>query len=283
MEERVKNLANSSYIERFQFILQINENIICQRYFRIHGVTNAALESEEFKSVMDEVVGMIQQDLVSKSRIYDWYTSNLPIKLTGFVKDGTGLSDLDYKSVIMGDKDTVCEFENGETLEKTFMSYPEGMTDSYQDLNRPADGEFVFKFSFLDNNHVKYERIWDGNVYHKFVRNGVDLSNSDYLYRDKDPLSLYFNIAIIRYMTIDKTDLNYHIIKRICNVLSNSGEDGEYEYTNVGQYGNKKYEYSTRNTAAIRSWEKAVKKKTDEYFSTLFPSKKKIEYIEKFM
>lgn len=263
--------------------MQINENIICQRYFRIHGVTNAALESEEFKSVMDEVVGMIQQDLVSKSRIYDWYTSNLPIKMTGFVKDGSGLSDLDYKSVIMGDKDTVCEFENGETLEKTFMTYPEGMTDSYQDLNRPADGEFVFKFSFLDNNHVKYERIWDGNVYHKFVRNGVDLSNSDYLYRDKDPLSLYFNIAIIRYMTIDKTDLNYHIIKRICNVLSNSGEDGEYEYTNVGQYGNKKYEYSTRNTAAIRSWEKAVKKKTDEYFSTLFPSKKKIEYIEKFM
>ena len=80
MEKEIKKepkvFDNSSYRERFQFILQINENIICQRFFKINGFTYESLESEEFKNVMDEVVGMIQNDLISKSRIYEWYTTH---------------------------------------------------------------------------------------------------------------------------------------------------------------------------------------------------------------
>ena len=35
MEEKViKKVDNSSYREKFQFLLSINENVICQRYFR---------------------------------------------------------------------------------------------------------------------------------------------------------------------------------------------------------------------------------------------------------
>ena len=82
MEKEIKKepkvFDNSSYRERFQFILQINENIICQRFFKINGFTYESLESEEFKNVMDEVVGMIQNDLISKSRIYEWYTTPTP-------------------------------------------------------------------------------------------------------------------------------------------------------------------------------------------------------------
>ena len=57
MEKEIKKepkvFDNSSYRERFQFILQINENIICQRFFKINGFTYESLESEEFKNVMD--------------------------------------------------------------------------------------------------------------------------------------------------------------------------------------------------------------------------------------
>ena len=41
--ERTKN----KYTDKFEFILRINDNIICQRYFNIRGYNNRAKESME--------------------------------------------------------------------------------------------------------------------------------------------------------------------------------------------------------------------------------------------
>ena len=233
-----KQLENSLYKERFQFILQINENISCQSFFRVNGFSYEALESAELKEVMDEAVAMIQNDLVSKSRIYDWYTQNCPLKMTGFVNNMEDYTTDEINFILSGTEDAELHCENGDVIKKTYFRCPDVAEDVYVDNERPKPNEFVFKFSFLFDDKVFYERIWDGNVYPKYVRNSVDLTNSDVMYRDKDPLSLYFNLAIIRYMTVDRVDLVYHIIKKICYTLSSAFTEDKNEYTKKIHYTN---------------------------------------------
>lgn len=287
-KKELKQLENLLYKERFQFILQINDDIICQRYFRINGFSYEAFDSLELKTVMDEVVKMIQDNLVSKSRVYDWYTHPFPLKLTGFINDNEMNNSSEYINVIHGEEDVELDI-NGKVIQKTFFHYPEDTENVYIDNERPSEGEFVFKFSFLFDEKPLYEKVWDGNVYHKYVRNSVDLANSDILYRDKDPLSLHFNIAIIRRMTVDKTDLVYHIIKKICYVLSSSYTDDKNEYTKKVVYKDaesgfeKVYYCSTYNRNFVNDWRAATEQKTKEYMASLYPSARQIEYIDKYL
>lgn len=285
-----KQLENSLYKERFQFILQINDNIICQRFFRINGFSYDALESAELKNVMDDVVTMIQNDLVSKSRIYDWYTQNSPLKLTGFVNDIDEYTPAERNFILSGTEDAELKCENGNIITKTYFCSPDVAEDVYIDTERPDFNEFVFKFSFLFDDKVFYERVWDGNVYPKYVRNSVDLTNSDVMYRDKDPLSLHFNLAIIRYMTVDKVDLVYHIIKKICYTLSSAFTDDKNEYTKKIHYNNsdernkdRVYYCSTYNRNFVNDWRSATEQKTRDYMNSLYPSNKQIEYIDKYL
>ena len=285
-----KQLENSLYKERFQFILQINDNIICQRFFRINGFSYDALESAELKNVMDDVVTMIQNDLVSKSRIYDWYTQNSPLKLTGFVNNIDEYTPAERNFILSGTEDAELKCENGNIITKTYFCSPDVAEDVYIDTERPDFNEFVFKFSFLFDDKVFYERVWDGNVYPKYVRNSVDLTNSDVMYRDKDPLSLHFNLAIIRYMTVDKVDLVYHIIKKICYTLSSAFTDDKNEYTKKIHYNNsdernndRVYYCSTYNRNFVNDWRSATEQKTRDYMNSLYPSNKQIEYIDKYL
>lgn len=285
-----KQFENSLYKERFQFILQINDNIICQRFFRINGFSYDALESAELKNVMDDVVTMIQNDLVSKSRIYDWYTQNSPLKLTGFVNNIDEYTPVERNFILSGTEDAELKCENGNIITKTYFRSPDVAEDVYIDTERPDFNEFVFKFSFLFDDKVFYERVWDGNVYPKYVRNSVDITNSDVMYRDKDPLSLHFNLAIIRYMTVDKVDLVYHIIKKICYTLSSAFTDDKNEYTKKIHYNNSEernkdrvYYCSTYNRNFVNDWRSATEQKTRDYMNSLYPSNKQIEYIDKYL
>lgn len=281
-KKEMKQMENEVFKERFQFILQINDNIICQRYFKINGFSKDAVESEEFKEVMDEVVRMIQNDLTSKSRVYDWYTCNEPIKLTGFVKDYEKYSSSDILKITSTEENNkTVVLENGEIINKTYFKYPDELENTYADYERPEDNEFVFKFSFLVDDKVMYERVWDGNVYHKYVRNSVDLTNSDVMYKDIDPLSLHFNVAIVRYMTIDKNDLTYHIIKKICSVLSSMSD--ENVYTKKTKYGDKTYYFNTYNKNYVNGWREAVVKKTNDYLNRLYPTQNQLKYVDKYL
>ena len=88
-EKQVKKVDNSNYKERFQFILKVNDHIICQRYFRINRFNSDSLCSEELLDTLRGVVQTIKSDLVSKSRVYLWATQGGKTKLTGFAdKDG---------------------------------------------------------------------------------------------------------------------------------------------------------------------------------------------------
>lgn len=267
MEQEVQKkevtLNNESYKERFQFILSLNENIICQRYFRINGFNNDSLESYELRETIDEIVGIIRQDLESKSRVYQWFTRNTPLKLTGFGK--------------------TCEEIIEKTSTATYLEYPENTIDYYVDTERPKPYEYTFKFAFLMDNKPVYEEIWDGGDYPKYVRNSVDLTNSNHLYKDKDPMLLHFNVAVVRAMTIDKTDLIYTIIRKICDVTSSTYTEKYGVYTKKEKYGDKKYRFSLYNEEAVNDWRKATENKTREYFNTMYPSQRQIDRIDKYL
>jgi len=62
--ERAKN----KYTDKFEFILRINGNIVCQRYFNIRGYNNIAKDSMDLRWELNEIVSRIQSYLRDKHR-----------------------------------------------------------------------------------------------------------------------------------------------------------------------------------------------------------------------
>jgi len=58
--------------QRFEFLLYINGNIICQRYFIIKGYNPTVLKSMEIKELIDTCTDFIKNDLKAKSEDYLW-------------------------------------------------------------------------------------------------------------------------------------------------------------------------------------------------------------------
>ena len=54
------NATSTNRVEeqRFEFILYINDHIICQRYFNIRDYNEDCLNSYELKELMDNIAGM---------------------------------------------------------------------------------------------------------------------------------------------------------------------------------------------------------------------------------
>lgn len=317
IKEKTKFVDNIAYKSKFQFLIWVNDNVICQRYFKINGFNEDSVYTEEFNDCMSNIVRSIQEDLESKSRVFMWYTNTSePLKSQGFLTDDeVEKYGRDFLS-LMTDTNTFgkIEAEDGKIFNKEYIDYCKNVANEYGDIERPNEGEFIFKFSFLIDDTTVFEKIWDGNVYPKFVRNGVDLTNNYAQYDNKDLSSLSFGAAIVRYMQRGKINLISDFIRRICETLSKTYTD-KFEYTkNMKTYKNnntidkekyenaikyygvikpivtghtdikpetKNYTYLSAFEAYKQSWKKSVSKKTQEYFNNLYPSNKQIEYIEK--
>lgn len=267
MEQEVQKkeivLNNESYKERFQFILMLDDNIICQRYFRINGFKPESIGSYELKEAIDEVVWLIRKDLESKSRVYQWYTNTMPMKLTGYGKDFDDMRE--------------------KLPQATYFYYTGETNDIYGETERPQPYEFTFRFSFLMDDKVVYEKIWDGSEYPRYVRNSVDLTNSGYAYKDKEPLQLSFNLAVLRSMTVDKVDLIYPIINIICNATSDAYGDKKNVYTYTETYGDKEYSLNDFNDEVINKWRTRTFNRTRDYFTGLYPSQRQIDRIDNYL
>jgi len=321
MEEKIKKenkfIDNIAYKNKFQFLIWVNDNVICQRYFKINGFNEESIYSEEFHNCMNGIVSSIQQDLESKSRIFLWYTdTSKPFKINGFMtEEEMNRYDSDFLRLMFNDeiKGDVAA-PDGKIFRKEYVENRQIEDDETFNTDRPLDGEVTFKFSFLIDDKIVFEKIWDGNVYPKFVRNGVDLSNYHSLSKNVDLSSMNFGSALVRHMQLGKINLISDFIRRICETLSNTysektvynKEMGEYKINNnidkekyneaVKYYGvikpvvtghtdikekPKKYNYLSNFEAYKQSWKKAVKTKTLEYFDMIYPSSRKFEYIDK--
>jgi len=85
-KEKSANLAKKIEEQRFEFILYINDHIICQRYFNIRDYNEDSLKSYELKELMDNIAGMnngqygtlgiIPRYLQKKSKEYLWDNYN---------------------------------------------------------------------------------------------------------------------------------------------------------------------------------------------------------------
>lgn len=232
MEEFVKREYKP---ERFQFVLSVNDNIICQRYFKINWFNQESLSSKELKEVIDIIVngymdsthpgfdpGVINGDLESKSRVYMWYT------------------------------------------------FDEKYVD--QEYVKPLDEKWTttFKFAFIVDDKEVISRIWDGTVYPKSVRDCVDIVNKKNKFEGLDG-KMNFETSLARRMVIDKPDLSYIIINLLCDVCSSTFTK-QYKYTTGLNYGGKRYDMDIKKAYRdrIRKMEADYKKKTDEYFKNLY-------------
>lgn len=274
---------NIAYKNKFQFLVWVNENVICQRYFKINGFNEKALYCKSFHDCMNSIVNSIQDDLNSKSRIYLAYTNmNDKFKLSGFAttedyeKYGyplvKALTDNKLEGRVVAD--------NGKNFYKEFMEYGENNQALLVEDERPVDGEVMFKFSFLIDDKPVFEKCWDGNVYPKFVRNGVDLTNN--YGNKKDVATLNFSNAILHKMQVGKQNLINEFIHRICDVLSYPHDNSENNDTDrYFTIGDKRYNYKSAFENYRTSWDKKTWKKTKDYFNSLYLSDRQIEFIDK--
>lgn len=249
MEEKIKKETrpeNEAFKERYQFLLEVNDFTICQRYFKVNDFIKGSIQTVEFTNTMENIVSMLKSDLERKSRIYQWYTANLPLKLTGFKPDFVGEPEYIYS-------------ENETTNE------------TYDDVEELKPYDVTFKLTFLIDEKPVYTRIWDGTVYPKYVRNSVDLLN--YCPNYTDVLSLNFKQMLKYKMSVGEPDLTYKMIKMVYDTIS--GKPEEKTFTTITNYKNVEngvvknevnYKTITYNKEYIDGWREYTKKKTADYF-----------------
>ena len=270
-EPRKTILQNEGYKERFQFLLWINDNIICQRYFKIMGYNNESIGSEELLETLEECVAMIKDDLHYKSFLYQSIVNDEPVKLSGFHNNMENPHDLYLltDSRIGGD----IILSDGTEIHKTYFN------EVYDDEDvKPWD--VTFKFEFLVDDRNVFQRIWDGSVYPKFVRNSVDLSNSITSYTRGGGINFTSNEGIANYLKVGRVDLIYYMIKKIVECMSGGfDEPDRFTHTiefdncalkfdkegNVAETGTKEYWYHSYDKKYLDSYYKWTKEKTRKY------------------
>jgi hypothetical protein len=63
-------------MKKFEFLLKINGNIICQRYFAVRNFNPKSIQSLDMLYCVSDCVSMIQERMVEKSVDYIWNQFN---------------------------------------------------------------------------------------------------------------------------------------------------------------------------------------------------------------
>ena len=71
---KIKN-DNLKDVTKFEFLLTIDDNIICQRYFNVRKYNSKAMDSIDVHDTMCDISSGLEEELVKKSidRLYDEY------------------------------------------------------------------------------------------------------------------------------------------------------------------------------------------------------------------
>lgn len=213
INEGVMPVAQDVRKERFEIILTINDNIICQRYFKINGLKNNPFKSRKFRNAIEYCANLIQNDLKLKSNLYNCYTAP---QIFNNVEEFQNWIPSHYlrvpEYVLFRDTKLVYVWD-GEKLKLYDKRFNVSDYIATDEEIVPND----IKFSFLDDGNVIYSKIWDGNAYPRFIRNNIDLSNSKNRYDSNvKPYESY----LIKLLTKDREDLIPMIINEICDVCS---------------------------------------------------------------
>lgn len=268
MEEKKNNrLNNGQFVkERFSFELRVNGNIICQRYFRINGFVEESLHSTELVSALRYCASLIQKDLKDKTHLYYLYTAPKVFKneeaMNAWLANGhDGVEPFNY---IVFEESEKVYFYDGETVtpyEKYFNRNEFVASSTAEQL--PCELEL----SFLDNDRKVCSTIWDGNVYPRFIRTNIDLSNSKNRYKQEGQFAP-MEAAMITLLNTNRKDLIPIIVKEFCIACS---YNNDYKYRNKLKYGNRIYYLNPEEEwdKYVKRIQKAVQGKTNSYFKSL--------------
>ena len=262
-----KNLEdNQIRVERFEFVLTVNENIVCQRYFRIGGFRERSLGSLQLTEAVEKCVDIINKDLIEKSNIFNWYMAPQVFKnreeMDAWIekhKEDRFKLEVPCFAVLRDTKE-IFNWNGNEML-----SWTNKFDTSDFDGTSPEQ-PCILKFSFLENKNEVRSMSWDiSNICPRFVRSNIDLSNSKNKYEvdgvTKAPIESFLIKKYMKSMT--------SIIPKILNALSTAcSYDDVSEYTTYVDYGGRKYDLDIANTEEkyIKKVEAEYRQKTNAYF-----------------
>lgn len=229
MAENKKTKEARDYSERFEFRLTVDNNIICQRYFKINNFNPICLRSFELVDSIRKCADTIHKDLLSKTQVYlEMFTPQIfndeEEMNTFFSKEenrkrmhlgeGIVLRNNPGKNFFWGGKEgeekpIECSttFDNGEL--------PNGLSET--------DRRY-YKFAFFVDGREVCSTIWEG-VYPKYICNSIDLTNKKGRYEGEDKTRLSFEMYLLYKLVEGRNDLVYGIIKEICYTCSEPDND----------------------------------------------------------
>lgn len=259
--------------ERFEFALYVNNNVICKRNFKINSFIDESMQSLDFKNKVDEIVGMINDDLKSKSRVFTWYYGDVADiwqePLEELTEPLIEPWECTFKFVVSDNKrEVISKIWDGRF-------YPKSVREKVDIANKTV------KITTKDGRTYSYDK-------------------ESYFENNKEKLSAELNV--LKSQILDKQDLLLLITKKICEacspredgykvtsdyILSDIYKDKEYEKNDDGSFKRdkngkllskkndancKKYFYSVNfaNRKLVAEWGKSVSEKTKEYFENLF-------------
>ena len=221
--------------ERFEFVFSVNGNIICQRYFRINGFNERSSGSVQLTEALWDCQRAIHNDLVEKTKIFLDLTSPQIFEnreeMEKWVKEQPFKLDVPY-FVILRNEDATFVW-NGEEMKP--YNKPFNRWDYVGEKN-PSPS--VFKLAFIDNGEEIRSVSWDGNVYPKFIRTNIDISNSKNKYEAEGNFSPYEAMIVNEFIKY-REDIIPYIMKTLTSACV-GGENRRF-FSKV-RYGGKEYD-----------------------------------------
>lgn len=275
IEKKIESSENNNqnpFKERFEFILTVNGQIACQRYFRINGFKKDSFNSIEFKETIDRCVELIKNDLASKSRMYLWLTAPHVFKNEDAMNDWlekrpSVISAPSY--VIMQENENVYVWD-GEKMEPY-----NGYFNRADYIRGEDEQEFELKFSVYDDGKEVISKVFSGNDYPRFIRANIDLTNQKNRYDDPENFSIIESSLIKHINMYDETTHKYKrkdlvsiIVREICQCCSGFNTEA---FTTKEKYGDKEYNFniSAMNNQYIYNMARKYRKKTEVYEKSL--------------
>ena len=210
----------SDFKEPYEFRLLIDDNIICQRYFKINNFNQNSLHSLELTDTIRECANMIDEDLKSKTRVYLWHMAPLVFQNEAemrdwFAKPENAAKAKMFENIVLRDKDASEYTWDGEKLILCEKKICDGtFTNSLTEKDT-----LTYEFAFYVNDRKVASTIFDG-VYPHYIRRNIDLSNTRGKFEGEDLSRLGFESYILNRLVYDRQDLIKKIVKEICYVCS---------------------------------------------------------------
>lgn len=273
IEKKTQAEANALLMkERFEFVLSINGNIVCQRYFRIFGFKDVAFYSTEIVDTIRNIAKIINNDLEAKTQTYLELTAPQIFEDESEMNEWIGKhgSELRTPTFIALRKSENTFLWNGEKIkpyQKPFNKQeyicPNEETPSY------------FTFTLYDNGrdlNVHREVVsytWDASVYPKFVRYNIDISNSKNPFKDELTKVAFmpYEAALIDAMNAGHRDLVSQIVHEFYESCT-ADKDDNGNFNTVMDLGKKTYNLNIRkkNFQYEDEYRRYFMEKTNAYY-----------------